>query len=149
MKVRQYNEAKINIRLKLVALWATIMFLYLYADFFELMVPGSLEAMMKQQTPVGETTPGLLVIFGSILIIPALMPFLSAFLKASLARWANMIIGGLWSLMSFALIIGYFNDVGGWYTFYVIFKSVEVIVFFYIVYTAYHWPKVSGDYRLS
>ena len=66
------------------------MFLYIYADYFRLMTPGKLEAMMKLQTPMGPTSPGLLVTFSAILIIPALMTVLSIFLKPKINKGLNI-----------------------------------------------------------
>lgn len=69
----------VDIKIKLAVLWTTLMFLYIYADYFRLMTPEKLERMMNLQTPIGPTSPGILVIFSVILIVPALMIFLSVF----------------------------------------------------------------------
>ncbi len=135
-------DFKIDIKLRLAALWTTLMFLYIYADYFELMVPGKIENVMNLRTPVGETTPTLLVVFSIILIIPALMPFLSVFLKATINKWTNIIIGFLWSTMSIILVIVNIGDIGGWYTFYTLYKVIEVFIFTMIVWSAWKWPKI-------
>jgi hypothetical protein len=62
-------NSKIDIKVKLALLWASIMFLYIYADFFDAMTPASIEMSNNLQTPVGPLTPGLLMIFSVILII--------------------------------------------------------------------------------
>lgn len=48
---------KPNIRVVLALLWATIMALCIYADYFKLMTPDELQSMMALQTPLGSTTP--------------------------------------------------------------------------------------------
>jgi len=76
----------INTKIKLATLWSALMFLYVYADFFQLMTPKKLEKMMSLQTPIGPTSPEILVVFSVILIIPSFMIFLSVFLKPQINK---------------------------------------------------------------
>ena len=39
------EDIKISLKLKLAALWASFMFLYIYVDYFHLYMPGSIEAV--------------------------------------------------------------------------------------------------------
>ncbi len=135
------ENSRVNTKTKLCALWTSLMFLYIYADYFELKVPGKIEETMNLQTPVGEVTPSLLVIFSIILIIPALMIALSIFLKPLINKWLNIIIALLWSSMSILIIASDISDFGGWYTFYVLYQFVELLVLGTIVWTAWKWPK--------
>src|SRR5210317_1653868 len=89
---KSLTEYDINIKVKLAALWTALMFLYVYADFFQLMTPKKLEKMIDLQTPMGPTSPEILVIFSVILIIPTLMIFLSVFLRPQINKWLNIII---------------------------------------------------------
>ena len=66
-------DYSINTKIKLAILWTSLMFLYIYTDYFQLMTPEKLEKMISLQTPMGPTSPDLLVIFSVILIIPTLM----------------------------------------------------------------------------
>lgn len=133
------SDYRINIKVKLASLWTSLMFLYIYADFFELMTPQKLENMIKLQTPVGPTTPELLVIFSVILIVPALMIFLSVFLKPQLNKWLNILIASLYACMSILIIVSSINY--EWHTFYVIFNVMEILVFGIIIAQAWKWPK--------
>jgi hypothetical protein len=81
MTGKSLENYNINVKLKLALLWASLMFLYIYADYFELMTPGKLEKMMQLKTPMGPTSPDLLIIFAILLIIPALMIIFSASIK--------------------------------------------------------------------
>ncbi|MEJ8844561.1 hypothetical protein WG954_19365 [Lacibacter sp. H375] len=38
---------KANLKLKLAALWAGLMFLYIYVDYFALYMPGKIEDILK------------------------------------------------------------------------------------------------------
>ena len=134
-------DFKINVKLKLAALWTSLMFLYIYADYFELKTPGKIQETMDLITPVGPVTPKLLVIFSLILIVPALMIFLSVFLKPAINRWVNIIVAILWSLMSILIIASGISGIGGWYTFYLLYQFVEVFVFILIIWQAWSWPR--------
>lgn len=129
----------INIKIKLASLWTTLMFLYIYADYFRLMTPEKLEKMMKLQTPIGPTSPGILVLFSVILIIPTLMIFLSIFLKAQINKWLNIVIASMYAGISVLIIIS--NVDHEWQTFFVIFNFVEILVFSIIIFQAWQWPR--------
>jgi len=129
----------INVKIKLAFLWTTLMFLYIYADYFRLMTPGKLEKMMQLQTPMGPTSPGLLVLFSVILIIPALMIFLSVFLKPAINKWLNIVIALLYASISILIVVSGIGD--EWQTFFVIFNLVELLVLVIIISQAWKWPR--------
>ncbi len=134
---------RINIKIKLAVLWTALMFLYIYADYFRLMTPEKLEKMMKLQTPMGPTSPGLLVIFSVILIIPTLMIFLSILLKPQINKWLNIIIASLYAGISVLIIVsGIDNE---WQTFFVLFNFVEILVFAIIISQAWKWPRTENS----
>ncbi len=129
----------INIKFKLAFLWTALMFLYIYADYFRLMTPMKLEKMMNLQTPMGPTSPGILVIFSVILIIPTLMIILSIFLKPHVNKWLNIVIAFIYASISILIIISSIED--EWQTFFVIFNFVEILVFAIIISQALKWPR--------
>lgn len=133
------TDYKINIKIKLAVLWTALMFLYIYADYFRLMTPGKLEKMMKLQTPMGETTPGLLVTFSVILIIPALMIFLSVFLKPQINKWLNIVVALIYACISILIITSSIHN--EWQRFFVIFNFVEIVIFAIIIAQAWKWPR--------
>ncbi|MCW5517952.1 DUF6326 family protein [Muriicola sp. Z0-33] len=136
---KSLTNFKINVKIKLAFLWTSLMFLYIYADYFRLMTPGKLEKMMKLQTPMGPTSPGLLVIFSVILIIPALMIFLSIFLKPQLNKWLNIVIAFIYACISILIIVSGFGN--EWQTFFIIFNVLEILVFAIIISQAWKWPR--------
>ncbi|HAS40190.1 MAG TPA: hypothetical protein DCS93_06900 [Microscillaceae bacterium] len=134
-------DNKVNIKSKLAIHWACLMSLYIYADYFELKTPGNIEQIMKLKTPVGATTPGLLVIFSLILIVPSLMIVLSVILKAKINKWLNILIAFVWSFMSALVIASEITNIGGWYSFYLLYQFAEIFVFGSIIWHAWHWQK--------
>lgn len=118
------------------------MFLYIYADYFQLMTPGKLERMIALETPMGPTSPALLVVFSTILIIPALMIFLSVFLKPQINKWLNILMAFLYACISILIVITSFG--AEWYTFYVLFNLIELLVFILIIAQAWKWPRTEN-----
>jgi hypothetical protein len=130
----------INVKIKLAALWTSLMFLYIYADYFQLMTPNKLERMIDLKTPMGPTSPEILVVFSILLIVPALMIFLSVFLQPQINKWLNIIVAAIYMGISILIIASTIGD--QWHTFYVLFNFVETIVFITIIIQAWKWPKL-------
>ena len=42
-----FEDFKINVRIKLAALWTSVMFCYIYGDYFELYVPKKVEGLLN------------------------------------------------------------------------------------------------------
>jgi len=40
-----FQDVRVHVRLKLFALWSSVMFLYIYQDYFMLWQPGQLQGM--------------------------------------------------------------------------------------------------------
>ena len=130
---------QINVRTKLAFLWATIMSLYIYADYFNLMTPNSIKGMIDLQTPLGPTTPSILIGFSILLIIPALMMPSSILLKPMISKWLNVTFGILYAVISVLIII---SDISSeWMAFFVLYQVVELLIFFIIIRLAWTWPR--------
>ena len=43
---RELQDIKVPVKLKLAALWASFMFLYIYVDYFALYMPGKIEGIL-------------------------------------------------------------------------------------------------------
>lgn len=67
------EDFKVNIRLKLSALWTSVMFCYIYGDYFELYVPNKVEGLLNGNNLLDSP----MKLFGAsvLLAIPALMIF--------------------------------------------------------------------------
>ena len=105
----------INLKLKLAALWASFMFLYIYVDYFHLFMPGIIEDLIAGKVFTFDISQAFLLIVMVLVAIPAFMIFLSVALPNKVNRWVNPIIavvfipymlfnlvGGAWPHMYFA-----------------------------------------------
>lgn len=128
------EDIKVNVKIKMSALWASVMFCYIYADYFGLYVPGSLQGMLKgEMVPLGPTTQGVLLGTSLMMAIPSVMIFLSVALKPNQNRWLNIIIGMIYTVI---ILI----TMWGW-AFYIFFGIIEVVLTGLIVWYAWNWPK--------
>lgn len=138
MTGKSLENYTINVKVKLALLWTSLMFLYIYADYFELMTPGKLEAMRQLKTPMGPTSPGLLINFSLLLIMPALMIPFSILLAPGLNKWVNLIAGLLYAVISILIIISTLDS--EWHRFYVLYNFIELFVLVTILWQAWKWP---------
>jgi Family of unknown function (DUF6326) len=139
-KKQQLEDYKINIRIVLSALWTTIMFCYIYGDYFELYVPQKVEGLLNGQNMLD--SPMKLFIATIILTLPGLMIFLSLTLNAKVAKWSNIAVGIFFTL--FTLLVG-ISSMSEWRTFYVFLSFLESILTAIVVYKAWNWPKTESE----
>ncbi|WP_420577584.1 DUF6326 family protein [Ekhidna sp.] len=131
------DNPKINIKIKLSALWTSLVFCFLYGDYFELYTPGKVDSLLTGNNVLD--SPMTLLIASVILAIPSLMVALSVLLNAKLNRIINISFGILFTLMM--LLIG-INSMTPWYTFYVFLAFLESLITIFIVWLAWKWPRV-------
>src|SRR5437588_7026707 len=92
------DDIKIHVKMKISALWMSVMFCYIYADYFGLYVPGALQSMLQgKMGPLGPTTQGILLGTSVMMAIPSVMIFLSVALTPRICRWLNIIFGAAYT----------------------------------------------------
>ena len=89
------EDIKVSLKLMLATLWASLMFFYIYVDYFVLYMPGKIEDILKGRVFVFDITQGFLLAALASVTIPALMIFLSVSLPAIVNRWTNIIIAAV------------------------------------------------------
>jgi len=130
------EDIKVSLKLKLAALWASFMFLYIYVDYFHLYMPGALEDMLAGKVFVFDITQGFLLAALVSVTIPALMIFLSVALPAKLNRFTNIIVAMVY--IPYTL----FNLAGEAWMHMVFGAVVEVVLLCLIIRYAWKWPRV-------
>lgn len=129
------DDVKIHVRFKLAALWTSVMFCYIYNDYFSLWKPGSLQAMLQRKMgPLGTVTQGVLLGASILVLIPGLMIVLSLALRPTLARWLNIILGLVYTLIILATIPG------SW-AFYILYDVLEALLTLLITWYAWKWAR--------
>ena len=129
------KDEQIHVKVKLAALWAALMFLYIYADIFSMFRPGHLEEMISGRMGPFPVTQGSLLTASVLMLIPAVMVFLSVFLGAKVCRWVNILLGVIYT----AVNVG--NLVGETWAFYLLYAAAEMAITLLIVWCAWTWTK--------
>lgn len=130
------ENSKVNIKIKLAALWTSVTLCYLYGDYFELYTPDKVNSLITGENNLD--SPIKLLIASIILAISSVMVAASIILKPKLNRILNIIFGTLFTLMM--IIIGIYST-NEWYLFYVFLAFLESIITALIVWYAWKWPK--------
>jgi hypothetical protein len=133
------EDTRVPVRLKLAALWTSVMFCYVYGDYFELYVPGKLQDMLNGEMALGTVTQGLLVGTAILMAVPSLMIFLSIALPAAISRWLNVGAGLFYATIMTLILIN-----GAW-AFYMLFAAVEIILTLLVVWYAWRWPRQAAS----
>ncbi|MFC1912842.1 DUF6326 family protein [Chloroflexota bacterium] len=128
------EDVKINVKIKLSAAWASVMFLYVYGDFLGLYNPGFIEQLIDGELLGMQITQVTLLGIAILMAFPSVMVFLSLTLKAKANRWANIILGIVYTLVM--LVTGIMAIVDG-LAFYVFLAILEVALTVLIV--RYAW----------
>jgi len=132
------EDIKINGKLKLAALWTSLMFLIIYLDYFHLYMPGSLEDILAGKVFVFDITHGFLLVALTMVATPALMIFLSVALTAKVNRWANIIIAAI----NIPLIL--YNLTGEAWIHMVVGAVIQVVLLCLIIRYAWKWPRIEA-----
>lgn len=135
-KATVLEDFKINVKIKLSALWASLTLCYLYGDYFELYVPKKVEGLVSGANMLD--SPAKLFLAALLLAIPAVMVFLSIVLKPLLNKWLNIIFGIFFTL--FVALVGV-ASISSWRAFYVFLALIEVLITSTISVYAWNWPK--------
>jgi len=130
------EDIKVDVKIKLGALWASFMFLYIYVDYFGLYMPGKIENILKGKIFVFEITQGFIMTALSLATIPMLMIFLSVILAAKANRLTNIVVA------IFHIPYMLFNLVGEAWMHMIFAAIVEVFLLCLIIYYAWKWPFV-------
>ncbi|MBA7686222.1 hypothetical protein ES703_94663 [subsurface metagenome] len=129
------EDGKINVKIKLSALWVALTFLFIYVDYFGLFKPGFIENVIAGEVAGRQVSQVFLLAGMALMTIPSLMIFLSLTLKAKANRWTNVIVGIFEVFILIVFVIG-----ESW-AFYIFGTIVEVVLLSLIVWYAWTWPK--------
>lgn len=132
------EEIPVGVPVKLAALWAGFMFLYIYVDYFALYMPGKVADILNGKVFVFDITRGFLLVALVSVTVPALMIFLSVALPARVNRWANLSVATVYIPYSL------FNLAGEAWMHMVVGAVVEVFLLCLIIRYAWKWPRVAA-----
>jgi hypothetical protein len=134
---KDYQDFWINPRIKIAALWASMLFLYVYVDLFSLYrsdVRADIEAGKVFAFNIGQ---GFLLGATIYVLVPSLLVFLSLALPVRAARMTNIVLAVLYAVT----VVG--GAIGEW-NYYILGSVAEAAVLAGVVYYAWTWPRATG-----
>jgi hypothetical protein len=134
--VKILEDVKINIKIRLSALWIALMFLYTYADILGFYAPGNIEELISGQIAGIQMTYGLLLGSALLMVIPTAMVFLSLTLQAKANRLVNIIVA-----MVYIVVLGSTFLSGRNPAYYILFAILKAVLLALIIWHAWKWPK--------
>ena len=128
------EPSNVSVRIKISALWTSMLFVFAYVDIFSLYRPdfrADLEA-----GEIGGFTVNQSFLLGTTVyvLIPSLMVFFALILRPRVNRIANIALGIMYAVTIIAGAIGEWN-------YYILGSAIEVALLAAIVYFAWTWPK--------
>jgi hypothetical protein len=126
---------KVNVKIKLAALWVTLLLIYIYVDKFGYYKPSVVEDILRGRVWEFEISQGWALGALLLMVIPSLMVFQSLILKAGVNRWINFIVAILYNAVASGTIIG------ETWAFYIVGHVVGIVVLLITIWTALRWPK--------
>jgi hypothetical protein len=136
-ETNELEDFKVNVKIKLAALWTSVTLCYLYGDYFELYVPNKTQGLVNGINMLD--SPMKLFAASVLLAIPALMVFFSIALKPTTNRRLNIIFGIFFTAIMLLIAV---TSITPWRTFYIFLGLVESGITSTIVWHAWKWPKV-------
>ena len=132
-----YQDYWINPRLKIAALWSSMMFVFVCVDLFSMYrddVRADIEAGKIAAFTIGQ---GYLFGVTMYILVPSLMVFLSLVLSARVTRMASIVVAVLYALTIAGSAIGEWN-------YFILGSLAEAALLAGVVYYAWTWPKATA-----
>ena len=132
----QYQDYRINPRIKIAALWTAMLFVFVYVDLFSLYrsdVRADIAAGKIAAFTIGQ---GYLLGVTIYVLIPSLMVFLSLVLPVRLTRMVNVVAAVVYAVTVAGSAIGEWN-------YFILGSVAEVAALAGVAYYAWTWPKVT------
>jgi len=131
------EDVKINVKIKLAALWVVLVFFYLYNDVISFFRRETIEIVLSGEVPGGiQITQTFLFAMAILMAIPIFMIFLSLALPAKVNRWVNIIVGIFHAVVLVTFLVLVPGETVAHYALYQILEAVFIIL---IVWYAWKW----------
>lgn len=92
-------------RIKISVLWLFASIAFLAHQIIVLMEPGIIAQLMAGMAEGQKISPGMILFFAILMLVPMVMSFLSLNLKNSLNCWLNIIVGAVFAVLWFTSVI--------------------------------------------
>lgn len=135
MNINKTNS-KLDVKVKLQALWLFAILNYLYCDILGLMDVNLLTQFLTGTVEGMQMTPEFLLGAAILMEIPIAMVLLSRILDYKANRYTNIIAASIMTLVQVATLF-----IGTATMYYIFFSIIEITATSYIIITAIKWNK--------
>jgi hypothetical protein len=133
------EDVKIDVKIKLSALWIAVTFLYVYADIISFFRKEMIEEILTGEVAGIQINQIFLFGAGILMAIPAVMIFLSLILKAKANRWVNIILSIIY--ICIIILLQFMPGKGEVWAYYAFYNILELGLHLLIVLYAWKWPE--------
>jgi hypothetical protein len=130
------DQVSVPVAVKLSALWATTMLMFAYVDIFSFYRPGVVRDILRGKVWEFDITQVWALGALALMTVPALMVFLSVGLRPAACRWANIVVAGLYIVVSLG------NLAGESWAYLYFGAAIEVSLLVTIIRYAWTWPRL-------
>jgi hypothetical protein len=134
MAEERFEPSPVNVRVKISALWTSMLFVFAYVDLFSLYRPDVRDDLEAGEIGGFDVNQSFLLVTTAYVVIPSLMVFLALVLQPRIDRIANIALSVVYAVTIVASAIGEWN-------YFILGSAVEVVLLAAIVYYAWTWPK--------
>jgi hypothetical protein len=133
-----FEPSIVNVRIKISALWTSMLFVFAYVDLFSLYRPDFRAGLEAGEIAGFTINQAFLLGTTAYVVIPSLMVFCALILRPRINRIVNIALGVMYALTIIAGAIGEWN-------YYILGSAIEVALLAAIVYYAWTWRKDTGS----
>jgi len=137
MKNTNLLDYEVNPKIILAGLWTSVMFCYVYGDYFEFYTPNKLRSLLDNTSTLN--TPTYLLLASILMVIPSLMISFSLILKPKINQILNITFGVIYTIIMVLIAISSFAT--AWQEFYFLYAIIESVITSIIVWRAFNWTR--------
>jgi hypothetical protein len=132
---------KLALRIKLAVLWLFWILAFLVHMFLGLFEKGVIEKIISGEFAGLQITSDAMLLFAIFMLVPLVMAPVSLILKCQATRWANVIVGIVYTgLCVFDSIGAVVSDISALSAYNILIYLSEIVASALIVWYAWKWP---------
>jgi len=131
------EAVRVDVKVKLAALWAAVLFLFAYGDIFGFFRTGVIKEIQAGRVSGVEISQTFLLAISVYIAIPSAMVFLSLVLRPSFNRWTHIVLSVVYAASVVLLTIG------ETWIYYIFLSVAETLLLLLIAWHAWRWPRVA------
>lgn len=130
-----FEDLKVNVKIRIAALWSALMLIYIYVDIVSLYKPGAIQGILSGKVWEFEISQAWAVGALVLMMIPSFMVILSLILKAAVNHWVNIIVAIVY------VAVGIGSSIGETRTFFIVGHAAGIVLLLWIIWIAARWPQ--------